>query len=254
MLPKVGLFKFHIESYVCDFTEKATLSVISRFMLDAASIHAQQREFGYEHISKDDVAWVLSRLSIRMDEYPGHNQDLTVETWVETVSRFFTQRCFCFINREGKTIGYARTIWAAIDMKTRRPIDIPEWRPDLVKYVDEEKICPIEKMEKIPSVEGGDAAMGYTVRYSDIDINKHMNSTKYIEHAVNIFDLEVFREQFIHKFEMVFLAEGMFGDKLKLYKQKLSENEYVIDTKKGEESVCRCRIIWNCTPDSRRRD
>jgi len=47
MLSKVGSFKFHIESYVCDFTEKATITVMSRFLLDAASIHAQEREFGY---------------------------------------------------------------------------------------------------------------------------------------------------------------------------------------------------------------
>jgi len=244
MLSKIGSFKFHIESYVCDFTEKATITVMSRFLLDAASIHAQQREFGYEQISKDNVAWVLSRLSIQMDEYPDHNQDLTVETWIETVARFFTQRCFCFINQSGKIIGHARTVWAAIDMQTRRPIDIPAWRPDMLQYVDSEIQCPIEKMSKILPVEGEDSAMGYTVRYSDIDINKHMNSVKYIEHAVNTFDLDIFKEKFIHKFEIVFLAEGMFGDKLKLYVQNLSENEYIIDTKKGEESVCRSRIIW----------
>ena len=244
MLSKTGSFKFHIESYVCDFTEKATITVMSRFLLDAASIHAQQRGFGYEQISMDNAAWVLSRLSIQMEEYPDHNQDLTVETWIEAVSRLFTQRCFRFINQSGKTIGYARTIWAAIDMQTRRPIDIPAWRPDMLQYVDPEERCPIEKMSKIPPVEGVDSAMGYTVRYSDIDINKHMNSAKYIEHAINIFDLDVFREKFIHKFEIVFLAEGMFGDKLKLYKQNLSENEYVIDTKKGDESICRSRIIW----------
>ena len=243
-MTKVGSFKFHIESYVCDFTEKATLTVMSSFMLDAASIHAQERGFGYEHILRDNVVWVLSRLSIQMEEYPGHNQDLTVETWIETVSRFFTQRCFCFINQSGKIIGYARTIWAALDMQTRRPIDIQAWRPDMLQYVETEKHCPIEKMGKIPPVEGVDSNMGYTVRYSDIDINKHMNSVKYIEHAINIFDLNIFKEKFIHKFEIVFLAEGMFGDKLKLYKQNLSEIEYIIDTKKGEESVCRIRIIW----------
>jgi len=244
MLSKTGSFKFHIESYVCDFTEKATITVMSRFLLDAASIHAQEREFGYEDISKDNVAWVLSRLSIQMEEYPRHNQDLTVETWIENVARYFTQRCFCFIDQSGKTIGYARTIWAAIDMQTRRPIEIPAWRPDMLQYVDEEKICPIAKMSKIPPVENVVPEPGYTVRYSDIDINKHMNSAKYIEHAVNTFDLNIFREKFIHKFEIVFLAEGMFGDKLKLYKQCLSEDECIIDTKKGDESVCRSRIIW----------
>ena len=244
MLSKTGSFTFHIESYVCDFTERATLTVISRFMLDAASIHAQQRGFGYEQISKDNKAWVLSRLSLQMEEYPGYDQDLTVETWIETVSRLFTQRCFCFINQSGKKIGLARTVWAALDQQTRRPVDLLAWRPDMLDYIETEKQCEVEKMDKIPPVNGIDSCMGYTVRYSDIDINKHMNSIKYIEHAINIFDLNRFKEKFIHKFEIVFLAEGMFGDKLKLYMQNLSENEYLIDTRIGEESICRSRIIW----------
>jgi len=244
MLSKEGSFKFHVESYVCDFNERATLTVMVRFMLDAASIHAQRLGFGYEHILKDNVIWVLSRLSIQIDEYPEQNQDLTVETWIETVSRFFTQRCFRFIDQSGKEIGCARTVWAALDMQTRRPVDLLAWRPDMLDYIETEKQCNIEKMDKIPPVEGIDSCMGYAVRYSDIDINKHMNSIKYIEHAINVFDLNKFKEKFIHKFEIVFLAEGMFGDKLKLYVQNLSEDEYLIDTKKGEESVCRIRIIW----------
>jgi acyl-ACP thioesterase len=244
MFPKVGSFKFHIESYVCDFTGKATLPVISNFILQAATIHAHERGFGYNNISKDNAAWVLSRLSIEMSEYPGHDEDLTVETWVENVARFFTQRCFRFIDKENRTIGYARSIWAAIDIETRRPIDIPVWRPDLPDYITPEKECPIEKMMKIPPVTGIEPSMGYSVRYSDIDINRHMNSVKYMEHIVNTFDLNIFKENFIHKFEIVYLSEGTFGDKLKLYKQAVSKNEYIIDTKKGEESICRSRITW----------
>jgi acyl-ACP thioesterase len=217
---------------------------MSSFILDAASIHAQQRGFGYEHISKDNVAWVLSRLSVEITEYPGYDEDLTVETWVENVSRYFTQRCFRFINQDDRVIGYARSIWAAIDRKTRRPVDIPAWRPDLAAYIDEEKECPIEKMAKIPSVDDVEATMGYSVRYSDIDINRHMNSVKYIEHALNVFDLSMFGEKYIYKFEIIYLAEGIFGDKLKLYRKDISENEQIIDAKKGEESVCRIRIIW----------
>jgi acyl-ACP thioesterase len=214
------------------------------FILQAATIHAHERGFGYDNIAKDNVAWVLSRLSVEMSEYPEHEQDLTVETWVENVSRFFTQRCFCFIDKNNRKIGYARTIWAAIDIKTRRPVDIPAWRPDLAEYIAPEKECPIEKLAKIPPVDGVEPSIGYSVRYSDIDINKHMNSNKYIEHVLNVFDLEVFKEKFIHKFEIVYLAEGTFGDKLKLYKRELSADEHLIDTKKGGESICRSRIIW----------
>ena len=243
-LSKVGTFKFHVESYVCDFTGRATLPVIGNYILQGATIHAHERGFGYDDICKDNMAWVLSRLSIEMYEYPIHNEDLIVETWVEDVARFFTQRCFRFLNQEGKTIGYARSIWAAIDTTTRRPVDILVWRPDLADYVEATKECPIDKLAKIPAVVGIEASMGYSVRYSDIDINCHMNSVKYMEHVINVFDLSIFKEKLINRFEIVYLAEGIFGDKLKLYKEAVSKSEYIIDTKKGEESICRTRIVW----------
>lgn len=244
MKDKTGKFRFHIESYVCDFMGKATIPVMGNYMLQAATIHAHERGFGYDALQKDDAAWVLSRISIRMEEYPNHDEWIVVETWVEDVTRFFTQRCFCFINEEGKIIGDARSIWAAINVKTRRPIDIPMWRPDLARYIVNDRECLAEKPAKIPAVGGVEATMGYSVRYSDIDINKHMNSIKYIEHVLNTFDLELFRSKIIHKFEMVYLTEGSFGDKLKLYTKEKPDGEFIIDTKKGEESVCRSRIIW----------
>ncbi|MDR0836251.1 MAG: acyl-[acyl-carrier-protein] thioesterase [Tannerella sp.] len=244
MLSKTGSFKFHIESYVCDFTGKATLPVMTSFILDTASIHAHQRGFGFEEISKDNVAWVLSRLSIEIYKYPVSNQDIRIETWIENVGKFFTQRCFRFIDDDEKTLGYARSIWAAIDMVTRRPIDIQKWRPDMLDYIVSDNECPIEKMEKIHPVTEGESVMGYTVRYSDIDINKHLNSMKYIEHVVNVFDLQMFKDNSIKRFEIVFLAEGMYGDKLKLYRHDVSEKEFIIDTQRGEESISRSRVVW----------
>ncbi len=244
MLPKIGSFTFHIESYVCDFKGKAMLPVIGNFILQAATIHAQQRGFGYEAIRKDKAAWVLSRLSIEMYDYPGYDEDLTVETWIEDITKYFTQRCFRFIDQAGKTIGYARSIWAAIDMTTRLAIDLPAWRPDLAEYVDNTRECPVEKPAKIPGVDGQEATIGYSVRYSDMDINRHMNSIKYMEHTINVFDLELFRQKRIHRFEMVYLMEGMFGDKLKLYKVETNPDEFLIDTKHEGESICRSRILW----------
>ena len=244
MLAKVGQFKFHIESYVCDFTGKATLPVVGNLILQAATIHAQERGFGYDQISKDNCAWVLSRLSIEMYEYPDHDTDFIVETWVEDVSRFFTQRCFAFIDERGQTIGYARSIWAAIDMVSRRPVDILVWRPDMLEYVDKEKDCPIDKLAKIPGITGVEPQIGYSIRYSDIDINKHMNSVKYIEHALNVFGLELFEQKKIFRFDMVYLQEGRFGEKLKIYVGSEGNDEYIIDTKKSDESICRARIVW----------
>ncbi len=242
MFPKVGKYTFRIESYVCDFNGKATLPILGNFILQAATRHAQERGFGYEDVSRDSVAWVLSRLSIDMYEYPNHNEEFTVETWIEDVMKLFTQRCFRFTNSEGKIIGYARSVWAGINTDTRRPVDLTVWRADMFAYLDTTIECPVEKPAKILPADG-EPFMGYTVRYSDIDINQHLNSIKYIEHTLDVFDLEFFKTKVIRKFEIAYLAEGSFGDKLKLYRKEIAPNEYVVDTKKVEESICRSRIV-----------
>ena len=62
----------------------------------------------------------------------------------------FTSRCFELVDGNGKTFGYARSIWAAIDVETRRPtlLDIAR----LSAYVTD-RPCPIEKPGKIAAVE-----------------------------------------------------------------------------------------------------
>jgi acyl-ACP thioesterase len=238
------MYHFPVDSYTCDFTGRATLSGISGYIMDAASRHAEERCFGYADITKDNVAWVLSRFAVEMYSYPAFNGAIGIETWVESVDKYFARRCFGVYDGEGAVLGYARTIWAAVNMATRRPVDIPAWRPDLSGYIAADKACPIKNVSRIPAVEGAEPCMGYSVRYSDMDINNHMNSIKYIEHIVNVFDLAQFMEKTIRRFEIVYLAEGKFGDKLKLYRQKISEDEILMDTRRGEESVCRSRIIW----------
>ena len=71
-----------------------------------------------------------------------------------------------------------------------------------------------------------------------------MNSIKYIEHVIDLFDLEMFKEKQIRKFDITYLAEGMFAAGLHFYKQSADNREFIVDKKKGNDSVCRSRILW----------
>ncbi|MDR3340997.1 MAG: acyl-[acyl-carrier-protein] thioesterase [Candidatus Symbiothrix sp.] len=248
MEEKVSSYKFPIRTFACDFSERATLPVMGNFVLEAASLHSNEGNFGHKQISKDNVTWVLSRLSIEMYEYSFCGENLTVQTWIEKVDQFFTQRCCRFTDSNGKVTGFARSIWVAMDIKTRRPLDIRKWRPDLANHVTDEIACPIEKYAIIFPVNKVEPVMNYKIRYMDIDINHHMNSIKYIEHTINIFDLSFFREKIIHRLDIVYLAEGLVKDKLELYMQDVSEEEYLIDFKKEGKSICRCRVVWTPIP------
>ena len=238
---KVGEFHFVTESYLLDFQGKITIPMIGNYLLHAASTHAADRGFGYNDMTEKHTAWVLSRLAIEMNDYPKLSQPMTLYTWVDEVGRLFTSRCFEFVNAEGKTFGYARSIWAAIDVETRRPtlLDVE----GLSAYITD-KPCPIEKPGKILPVENDSEAEYYKVKYSDLDINGHLNSIKYMEHLLNLFDIEMYRHREVSRFEIAYLSEGKYGMNLALYSAQDDLEKYNMAICNDGKAICRAAVSW----------
>ena len=117
-MEKVGLFHFVAEPYLMDFRGRVTLPMIGNYLIHAASSHAGERGFGFNDMSERHTAWVLSRLAIEMKEYPTAFDKINLYTWIDEVGRLFTSRCFELADENGKTFGFARSIWAAIDVET----------------------------------------------------------------------------------------------------------------------------------------
>lgn len=82
-------------------------------------------------------------------------------------------------------------------------------------------------------------------KYSDIDINGHVNSIRYIEHILDLFPIEMYREKRIRRFEMAYVAESYYGDELTLFMDNAGEGVYDVEVKKnGSEVVCRSKVIF----------
>ncbi len=241
---KVGSYNFVAEPFHVDFTGRLTLSVLGNHLLNCAGFHAADRGFGIAFLNENRYTWVLSRLAIELEDMPRQYEAFSIETWVENVYRLFTDRNFALVNKEGKEVGYARSVWAMINMETRKPADLLTLHSgSIVNYVCD-KECPIAKPGRI-KVDKGAHVLDYQTKYSDIDINGHVNSIKYIEHILDLFPIETFREKRIKRFEMAYVAESYYGDTLSFYLQEESEDQFDIEIRKGEgEVVCRSKVIF----------
>ena len=118
---KIGTYGFVAEPFHVDFTGRLTMGVLGNHLLNCAGFHATERGFGIATLNEDNYTWVLSRLAIELDEMPYQYEDFSIQTWVENVYRLFTDRNFAIINKDGKKIGYARSVWAMISLNTRKP-------------------------------------------------------------------------------------------------------------------------------------
>ena len=241
---KIGNYPFVAEPFHVDFTGRLTMGVLGNHLLNCAGFHASERGFGIAEINENHYTWVLSRLAIELEDMPRQSEDFSINTWIENVYRLFTDRNFELVNKDGKTIGYARSVWAMISMETRKPADLISLHGNnLGQYVSDRE-CHIDKPGRI-KVSVDAPVEEYQTRYSDIDINGHVNSIKYIEHILDLFPMDTFKEKQVKRFEMAYVAESYYGDVLSFYLEEKNENEYDIEVKKNnQEVVVRSKVIF----------
>ena len=242
---KIGSYDFVVEPFHVDFTGRLTMGVLGNHLLNAAGFHAEKRGFGIAKLNEEAYTWVLSRLAVELDDMPYQYENFTVQTWVEDVYRLFTDRNFAILNKDGQTLGYARSVWAMINTVTRKPADLlAVHNGNITGYICD-KPCPIDKPSRI-KVRSTEPAATIVARYSDIDINGHFNSVRYIEHILDLFPLEMFREKQLRRFEIAYMAESYYGDTLGLFMEEEAEaGDYCVELRKRNgEAVCRSRVIF----------
>lgn len=244
----VGCYDFEVEPFQEDFTGRLSWGVLGNLLLRCASLHATTHGFGYNRVEDDAYAWVLSRMVVELDEMPRTGERFTLETWVASLYRLFTDRLYALRAADGHPIGYALTIWALIDKQTRRPADLEKLADERFRRVlVEGRACPVTAPGRI-RVKHGVPAMTYTAHYTDIDINGHFNSIRYIELILNLFPQALYATHGISRLEVAYSAEAMCGDELTLYTEEKAPGVTAVEICKRvgerEEVAVRAEITF----------
>jgi acyl-ACP thioesterase len=239
-MEKIGRYSFMAEPFHCDFSGRLFMGHLGNHMLNAADFHSTDRGFGMKYLMSIHRSWVLSRLAIEMTEMPSQYTKFDVETWVESAMRYFTSRNFAVVGTEKdaagdhpKVYGYGRSIWAMIDTETRQPTDIYDIDNGAInQWIEKEKACPIDKGGRVKMSDDAQLVRTIDTNYNDVDINGHINSVKYIEHVLDLWPLDWYREHAVRRFEIAYVAEAHAGDQLSFYRETSS------DMSDGRQEFC----------------
>ena len=250
MKDKVGAYEFLAEPFHCDFSGRLFMGHLGNHLLNAADFHSNDRGYGMSVLGPMHRTWVLSRLVIEMEDMPRAYDKFTVETWVESAMKYFTGRNFAIRSSDGKVCGYGKSVWAMIDTVTRQPADILSINDGLIMdYVEKEKPCPIDKPGRARVGEGAKLVRTVDTYYNDVDINGHINSIKYIEHVLDLFDVEWYKQHRLKRLDIAYVAETYQGDRLAFYLKETSPLNYVVKIvkiqKDTQENVEVCRVEAN---------
>ena len=149
-------------------------------LLEEASI-AHTEELGCtRHKTLDrGLLWIIARQSVEIAELPQYDDEITVKSWQGEMMHVFFPR-FYEIWKGGRCIVRGEALWMLIDEETRdmiMPEDYDICIPGLPGSDD--VIIPAIR---IPS-DCSEPFISYpvTTRFSQVDINGHMNNTRYFD-------------------------------------------------------------------------
>ncbi|MEN0059077.1 MAG: acyl-ACP thioesterase domain-containing protein [Bdellovibrio sp.] len=183
---------------------------------ETAWMHAEKLGFGMREMEQEGLYWVLTRQKIKMLSWPPLGERITLKTWLVAPEGAFITREFMVTDARGTEIGSCSTSWLALHRDSRKiiaPLELRDWQ----NLIEPQRTDVIT--EKISVAGDFDPLAKFRVRNSDLDINQHVNNTKYAQWILDSIPYELHRTLRLKTYSVNFLAETRLGDKVRVEKQ-----------------------------------
>jgi acyl-ACP thioesterase len=235
---------FKVRSYEVDAKRRATLEVVCRYLQEAAWNHAEALGVGYRLLEKQGRLWVLSRFVLRVQAFPLWGESVTVRTWPRFAKSVFAMRDFEMMDASGRLLATAASAWLVLDTATRRPQRMDKmlsaFGPISSRRATESDPA------KLPACPPDSPRHVQDVRYSDIDVNSHVNNTRYIAWIQDLMTPEFLSKHRVRQLQVNFLGETRVGERVEIATRQTGPGEYghTIWKAGAAAEVCRARLTW----------
>lgn len=242
--PNYHMHQLMVHSYDVDCNKRLTITSLFNYFQEIAWEHAGILRFGLEDLSKNNQFWVLSRVRVEIERLPLWTENITLITYPRGVDGLFALRDYEMYDSKGERIISASSSWIVLNAQNHRPVKLTG--QDLDLYSNERSAITvnaskIQDVNQPPFMEEH-----FSVKIGDIDVNNHVNNTRYIDWAYNAFSFEHYMTKSPKVVEVNFLAEGKQGNQIKLELFRITDEESVVCVKREDDlkDLCRILIKW----------
>jgi len=199
--------QFRVRADEMDLHGRAAVTAVCNWLQEVAGNHARSLGWGIERLQSEQLTWVLARLHLRLDRLPAWRSDVAVTTWPCGVDRLYAVREFRIADGDGPC-GVATTGWVLLHVGRRRPVRPPAALAALGD-AGPGRALP-DRFEPLEPPAAAAHDHRFTVRYGDVDLNRHANNVRLIGWALETLPLEAL-DRPLTELEVDFRSEAMLG-------------------------------------------
>lgn len=220
---------YHLDVFNVDHRGRANFISYFNFMQESALKHAHHLGFGSSDLLEKNLLWVVTRFELHTFSEVEWDHDVVVETWSRGLIGPYAFRDFIIKKSNGEILGKASSSWIPIDVIKRKSVALKAEDLDAATSNDED--VGIEPRKILYKPTDDELLMSFAVRYSDLDINRHVNNTKYIQWIYDALALEEIDRMSFKNFAINYNNEAKLGDTITLYRK---ENRFVAKNQRAD--------------------
>ncbi len=232
-----------VESYDADVVRRLRPQALLGYLLDAAWKHANLTVYGYEQLSARNMIWVLLKARIVIRRQPMWQERVEIETWGKRIERLYAFRDFVLSSPSGEKLVSATTSWIVLDRTSGRPQRLDAKTDGFPWQPARSELEP--SAEKVPELNDAKALARFRVHFSDIDLNGHVSSARYLQWIVDAHPHELLVGRDLAAIELSFLAEALQDDEVVVLSEIMGDRELcAVRRVPDDKELCRAALQW----------
>lgn len=234
--------EYNIRTYECDKNRNLRILTLMNILQDMADSHASDLHLGLEFCLEHGLAWVGSNYHLQIKRLPTLHENIKIVTWPSEEKKIGAVRDFAVYDEKGIMIIAASSQWILIDFARKRPVSLKEHLPQYT-VISERTLAT--DFPKLPDAERADCVRRFSVRFDDIDINKHVNNAVYPLWASEAVEHDFRDAHFPQEIEIAFKKECHLGEEVEVKTQTDgSVSVHSVTALTDGRELARLRIKW----------
>lgn len=210
-------------------------SAVFRYFQETADSQMRAEGPTYRELYEQGLAFVLSRMHVRLHSTLRAYDNITVQTWAYDPPRGAAFERYYQMYRGDELVAEAGSVWALLNVKTGELCRVGSVD---VHYGSDEPL-DIGTRFRLPSLEW-QTADTHTVRYADVDINNHMNNTRYLDMLCD--RIPAIDALHITDMQIAYLAEAPLGETLAVNYAATEEDGRTVYWFETERADGKCNV------------
>ena len=156
-----------------------------------------------EILEKYNLVWIITEYDIDVIRLPRFAEEITIETEALSYNRLFCYRRFTIYDESGQAIIQMLASFALMDRDSRK-----------VHSVDPEMVAPYQSEFSKKIIRGpkytdldNPTSKDYHVRFYDLDMNGHVNNSKYLDWIFEVMGADFLMDHIPQKINLKYVKE-----------------------------------------------